>query len=181
MIIPEYRIEKIISKSELAARVQKLAEDIRRDFEDSKDLVFIGILKGSIIFIADLLRAVNLESSKIDFMFISSYGNDVSSSGNIKIIKDLDNSVENKDVIIVEDIVDTGLTMHAIVNLLKQRKPKSLKICSLLSKPVMRKVNCKIDYLGFTIDDYFIVGYGIDYAQKYRSLSYIGKIIFNKE
>lgn len=179
MSVSAYKIEEIISKSELDSRVKELAEDIKRDFSNSKDLVFIGILRGSIIFIADLLRCVNLGNATVDFMFISSYGNDVSSSGNIKITKDLDNSIEGKDVIIVEDIVDTGLTMQAIINLLKQRNPRSLKICALLSKPIIRKVSCNIDYLGFTIGDYFIVGYGIDYAQKYRSLPYIGKLIFN--
>lgn len=175
-----YKIEEIISTSELSKKIKEIAAAIREDFSTSEALVFVGILRGSMIFLADLLRSVNLVNATVDFMFISSYGNELNSSGNVKIIKDLEENITNKDVIIVEDIVDTGLTLQAVVTLLQQRNPKSLKVCALLNKPSKRKVSCYIDYVGFNIEDYFVVGYGIDYAQKYRSLPYIGKLMFNK-
>ena len=133
----------------------------------------MGILKGASVFCADLIREINLDVN-MDFMVVSSYGNGTNSSGTVKIIKDLDVDIENKNVLIVEDIIDSGLTLSSLVAALKTRNPKSLKICTLLDKPERRTANIEVDYVGYVIEDKFIVGYGIDYAEKYRNLPYIG-------
>ena len=149
--------------------LKELGEKITNDYKDSDNFIVIGVLKGAVVFMSDLIRSIELPL-KIDFMAVSSYGTSTESSGVVRILKDLDESVEGKDVLIVEDIVDSGLTLSYMHKILKSRKPASLKICTLLDKPNRRKVDLKIDYLGFEIPDDFVVGYGLDYAGKYRNL-----------
>ena len=160
------------SAEEIKTRVIELAKQIDKDYA-GEELLVVAILKGASVFCADLIREINLDV-RMDFMCVSSYGNSTNSSGTVKIIKDLDVDIENKNVLIVEDIIDSGLTLSNLVDALETRKPKSLKLCTLLDKPERRKSNIKVDYVGFVIEDKFIVGYGIDYAEKYRNLPYIG-------
>ena len=164
----------MISEEQIAKKVVELAKRIEKDFE-GEELLVVGILKGASIFVSDLIRKVNLDVN-IDFMSVSSYGNGTQSSGIVKILKDLDVNIEGKNVLIVEDIIDSGLTLSNLVATLETREPKSLKICTLLDKPERRKSDIKVDYVGFVIEDKFIVGYGIDYAEKYRNLPYIGVV-----
>lgn len=166
------QIKELISKQELEAKVRELGKQITKDYE-GEEVTLVGLLRGSVVFLADLCREIDLEV-KIDFMNVSSYGNSMESSRDVKILKDLDDSIKGKNVIIVEDIIDTGYTLDLVISMLKERQPKSLKIASLLDKPARREINLDIDYVGFVIPDSFIVGYGIDYAQKYRNLNYIG-------
>ncbi|HEY8463563.1 MAG TPA: hypoxanthine phosphoribosyltransferase [Bacillota bacterium] len=166
-------LEKILfSEAEIQRKVTELGEVITRDYR-GKSLVLIGIMKGAVPFVADLMRRIDLPLA-YDLMAVSSYGASTKSSGTVRILKDLDLSIEGLDVLIVEDIVDTGLTLQYLVENLKSRKPNSLKICTLLDKPSRRKVEIKPDYNGFMIPDAFVVGYGLDYAEKYRNLPYIG-------
>ena len=166
-------VEKILfSEEELAARIREMGEAITADYA-GKEILMIGILRGAVIFMSDLARAVKL-SVAIDFMAVSSYGASTSSSGVVRILKDLDEDVENKHVLIVEDIIDSGLTLNYLMENLWSRKPASIKICTLLNKPERRKVEVPIAYNGFTIPDYFVIGYGLDYAEKYRNLPFIG-------
>ncbi|HWR43508.1 hypoxanthine phosphoribosyltransferase [Sporomusa sp.] len=166
-------VEKILfSEEELAARIKELGEAITADYA-GKEILMIGILRGAVIFMADLARAIN-QTVAIDFMAVSSYGAATSSSGVVRILKDLDEDVENKHVLIVEDIIDSGLTLNYLMENLWSRKPASIKICTLLNKPDRRKVEVPIAYNGFTIPDYFVIGYGLDYAEKYRNLPFIG-------
>lgn len=153
-------------------RISEMGEEITRDYQ-GKDLVVIGILKGAVMFLADLVKQIKLPLT-IDFMAVSSYGRSTHSSGVVRILKDLDEEIEGKDVLIVEDIVDTGLTLNYLADNLLSRNPKSLKICCCLDKPSKRQTPVKVDYVGFVIPDKFVVGYGLDYAEKYRNLSYIG-------
>lgn len=176
-MIKNYKLELLIEAKEIQNTVKALAEQIKLDYKESDNLVLIGLLRGSVIFISDLIREIGFENSTIDFIAVSSYGNKMASSKNIKIIKDIEEDIEGKDVIIIEDIIDTGYTLNHIQQLLADRKPKSLKICTLLDKPSKREVTIHIDYTGFVIEDYFIVGYGIDFAQKHRCLPYIAKVI----
>ena len=176
-MVKNYKLELLIEEKEIKNKVKSLADQIKLDYKESNNLVLIGLLRGSVIFISDLIREIGFGNSTIDFIAVSSYGNKMSSSKNIKIIKDIEEDIEGKDVIIIEDIIDTGYTLNHIKQLLTDRKPKSLKICTLLDKPSKREVNIHIDYTGFIIEDYFIVGYGIDFAQKYRCLPYIAKVI----
>lgn len=162
----------LFSEEKIEEKVSELGAMISKDYED-KDLIVVGILKGANIFMSDLIRKIDLPI-QIDFMDVSSYGLSTTSSGVVKIIKDLDQNIEGKDVIIVEDIIDTGLTLHYLCDALSARKPKSLKICTLLDKPERRKIDLKVDYKGFEVPDEFIIGYGIDYAEKYRNLPYVG-------
>ncbi len=165
----------LFSEDQLKERVRQLGEQITREYANiGKDekLLFVGMLKGSFIFIADLVRNINLHC-EIDFMVASSYGDATESSGQIRISRDIGN-IDGQHVIIVEDIVDSGNTMRYILDLLAKRNPASLKLCSLLDKPSRRKVDVSIDYLGFEIEDEFVVGYGLDYASRYRNLPYIG-------
>ncbi|HHV83001.1 MAG TPA: hypoxanthine phosphoribosyltransferase [Tepidanaerobacter syntrophicus] len=159
----------LITEEQLLEKVKELGEKITNDYKDSDNFIVIGVLKGAVVFMSDLIRSIELPL-KIDFMAVSSYGTSTESSGVVRILKDLDESVEGKDVLIVEDIVDSGLTLSYMHKILKSRKPASLKICTLLDKPNRRKVDLKIDYLGFEIPDDFVVGYGLDYAGKYRNL-----------
>jgi hypoxanthine phosphoribosyltransferase len=164
----------MISADEIKKRVGELGRTIADDYRDKGDgLVLVGVLKGSILFLADLCRQIDLPL-QIDMIGIASYGDETKSSGVVQITHDLTRPIEGRDVIIVEDIVDTGLTMHYLVENFRTRQPKSLKICSLLHKPDRTVVKVPIDYLGFTIPDQFVVGYGLDYAQKYRNLPFIG-------
>lgn len=163
--------EVMISKEQLAQRIEELGKEITRDFA-GQEVLMVGILKGSVPFLADLIRQVDLDV-KIDFMSVSSYGASTKSSGVVRILKDLDTGVEGRNVIIVEDIVDSGLTLQYLKEYLSGRKPKSLKVCTLLDKPQGRRVDLKPDYKCFTVGNQFIVGFGLDYDQKYRHLPYI--------
>lgn len=166
------QIKELISKQELEGKVRELGKQITNDYA-GEEVTLVGLLRGSVVFLADLCREIDLEV-KIDFMNVSSYGNGMESSRDVKILKDLDDSIKGKNVIIVEDIIDTGYTLDLVISMLKERQPKSLKIATLLDKPARREINMDIDYVGFVIPDVFIVGYGIDYSQKYRNLNYIG-------
>ena len=166
-------IEKILfSEEKLDSRLKELGKTITEDYR-GKNLRVVGILKGSNIFTSDLVRKINLPL-RLDFMSVSSYGSATESSGVVKIIKDLDSSVENEHLLIVEDIVDSGLTLKYLKKILENRNAASVKICTLLDKPARRKQDIEIDYCGFEVPDEFIVGYGIDYAEKYRTLPYVG-------
>ena len=166
-------IEKVLySEEELAKRIEELGKIITTDYE-GKNLLVVGILKGSDIFMSDLVRKINLPI-KLDFMMVSSYGNSTESSGVVKIMKDLENNISDQHVLIVEDIIDSGLTLNYLKAMLETRNPQSVKICTLLDKPARRKAPVPVDYVGFEVPDEFIVGYGIDYAEKYRNLPSIG-------
>ncbi len=162
------------SEEVLAAKVKELGAQISKDYEGQEVLV-IGILKGANVFMSDLIRKITIPI-ELDFMAVSSYGASTKSSGVVKILKDLDYSIEGKNVLVIEDIIDTGLTLHYLQENLISRGPKSFKICTLLDKPERRKAPIKVDYKGFDIPDEFIVGYGIDYAEKYRNLPYVASL-----
>ena len=165
----------MLSEEQLKARVCQLGQQISRDYAnlgEQEKLLLVGMLKGSFIFIADLVRNIDLHC-EIDFMVASSYGNATESSGQIKISRDIGN-IQGQHVIVIEDIVDSGNTMQYILDILKSRNPASLKLCALLDKPSRRKVPVTIDYCGFEIEDEFVVGYGLDYASRYRNLPFIG-------
>ena len=166
--------EIFISESDIKNKVYEIAKKIEKDF-DKQELLLIGILKGASIFVSDLMRNINLDVN-IDFMAVSSYGMSTTSSGVVKILKDLDEDISDKNVIIVEDIIDTGLTLKYLKDYLSNKNAKTLKICTLLDKPSRRKCDIQVDYVGFEIEDKFIVGYGIDYMEKYRNLPYIAYI-----
>jgi hypoxanthine phosphoribosyltransferase len=166
-------VEKIlVSQEDLAKRVEQLGQEITKDYA-GQEILMIGVLRGAAIFMADLSRAIKVPVA-LDFMAVSSYGNSTSSSGVVRIIKDLDEDVKGKHVLIVEDIIDSGLTLKYLIDYIKSRDPQSVKICTLLNKPDRRKVEVPIAYNGFTIPDYFVVGFGLDYAEKYRNLPFIG-------
>lgn len=166
-------IEKVLfSEEELKTRIKELGTEIGREYAGKKPLM-IGILKGSVMFFADLLREIEGDL-EIDFMAISSYGNGVKSSGEVKMIKDLDHKIEGKDVIIVEDIVDSGYTMKYLTGVLSARNPASIRICTLLDKPSRRETDVRVDYKGFEVGDEFVVGYGLDYAGLCRNVPFIG-------
>lgn len=164
--------EVLLESGQIKKRVEELGAQISADYQ-GKNLLMVSVLKGSVVFMADLLREVKIPA-RIDFMSVSSYGAGVKTSGVVKIIKDLDIPLEGYDLLIVEDILDSGLTLHYIIDILKSRKPKSIAICTLLDKPECRKVEVKTNYSGFTIPDRFVVGYGLDYDEKYRNLPFIG-------
>lgn len=164
--------EILFSEEVLTKRIKELADEISEDYR-GKDLLVVGILKGSVIFAAELIRNISTPC-EIDFMAVSSYGNSTETSGIVRILKDLDNSIEGKDILIVEDIVDTGVTLAYLLKYLKARKANSIEIVSLLNKPARRTSDLDVKYIGFEVPDGFIVGYGIDYAEKYRNLPYIG-------
>ena len=162
----------LISKADIQQRITSLAAEIERDYPADEGIHLVAILKGGFMFMADLVRAMS-ERVTMDFMAVSSYGKGTTSSGQVRVLKDLDSNVEGRHVILVEDIVDTGLTLHYLQDLLRARAPQTLKTACLLSKPSRRKVDVKVDYIGFTIEDHFVVGYGLDYAEKYRNLPHI--------
>lgn len=166
-------INILINKAKLEKRIEEMGKQISKDYE-GKELVFIGILKGSVMFMAELAKHVK-NSVQLDFMDVSSYVG-TESSGNVKINKDIRDRIEGKDVIIVEDIIDTGRTLTYVAEYLKQKNPSSVKIATMLSKPSRRVMELKVDYIGFAIEDKFVVGYGLDYNEKYRNLPYIGYI-----
>lgn len=162
----------LISEEEIARTVDRLAGEINRDYE-GKEIVLVGLLKGSFVFMGDLMRRLTMPCS-IDFMIVSSYGGRTFSSGEVNIKKDLGESIEGKNVIIVEDIIDSGITLSAVMEILKKRNPASLRLCSFLSKPARRVKEVKIDYLGTEIPDEFVIGYGLDYDEKYRNIPCVG-------
>ncbi len=163
--------EILITEKEIKEKIVELGKKIAEDYQD-KDLVFVGVLRGAVIFMADLARAISIPMI-FDFIAISSYGAATESSGVVRILKDLDETIEGKDVLVVEDIVDTGLTLDYLLRILKSRKPASLKVCTLLNKNARRKVKVKVDYSGFDIPNKFVVGYGLDYEGKFRNVSYV--------
>lgn len=162
----------LLTEEQISKRVGELAEKINQEYCD-KDPVFVGILKGSFVFMADLMRRVNMYCN-IDFMAVSSYGNKSTTTGAVRISKDLSRDIENRHVVIIEDILDSGLTLSYLKKYLGSRNPASIKICTLLDKPERRMADIKADYSGFEIPDAFVVGYGLDYAERYRNLPYIG-------
>ena len=164
--------EILISEEELHNKIVALGEQITQDYT-GKNLLLLGTLKGAVPFIADLARAITLPL-EIDYMAVASYGNSTQSSGIVRITKDLEGPIDQKHILIIEDIIDSGLTLHYLIDLLQRRNPLSLKVCSLLNKDRERLKNVPVDYHGFTIPDKFVVGYGLDYAQLYRNLPYIG-------
>lgn len=161
----------MISEEEISKRVKELGKQLTEEYKD-RDLLIVGILKGCMLFLSDLVRTIDLPLT-MDFMVVSSYGTATKSSGVVRIIKDLEREIEGKDVLIVEDIVDTGLTLSYLIENLKTRNPKSVKVCSLLDKPDRRKAQVDIEYVGFKIPDEFVVGYGLDYAEVYRNLPFV--------
>jgi hypoxanthine phosphoribosyltransferase len=170
-----YRIKDVmISETDIKDRVKKLAEQIENDF-NNEAIVLIVVLKGSFIFAADLMREMK-GNIKIDFISVSSYGDETESTGKVRLLKDLDANITDQNVLVVEDIIDSGLTLHFLRGHLQAHKPKQIKICTLLDKPERRKVDLPVDYVGFVIPDEFIVGYGIDYAQMYRNLPHISTV-----
>jgi hypoxanthine phosphoribosyltransferase len=163
--------EVLVSGADLEQRVTELGAEISSDYE-GRDLVMIGVLKGAVLFIADLMRQLTV-ACEVDFMAVSSYGSATDSSGVVRILKDLDAPIEGRDVLIVEDIVDSGLTLQYLVRNLRARAPGSLEVCALLTKPDRRRVELPIRYVGFEIPNRYVIGYGLDYAQRYRNLSYV--------
>jgi hypoxanthine phosphoribosyltransferase len=162
----------LINEEALAKRVEALGFQITEEYKE-KDLLVVGILKGSNIFMSDLVRKINLPL-RMDFMVVSSYGNATESTGVVKILKDVEANIEGKHVLIVEDLIDTGLTLKYLKEMLYTRKPASIRICTLLEKPARRQEAVDVDFVGFEVPDEFIIGYGIDYAERYRNLPYVG-------
>ena len=173
------RIEVLLSEEVVDAKIKELGEQISKDYE-GKQVHLICVLKGSVFFICELAKRITVPVS-LDFMSVSSYGSDTKSSGVVRIVKDLDESITGKDVLVVEDIVDSGRTLSYLLEMLKDRKPNSLRLCTLLDKPDRRVIDVDVDYTGFQIPDEFVVGYGLDYAQKYRNLPYIGIVHLEEE
>lgn len=173
-----YTIEKMIPREEIETKIKELAEKIKKDFKD-QDVICIGLLKGSVIFMSDLIKELDIPLY-IDFMSVSSYGSGTNTTGVVKILKDTDFDVKDKKLLIIEDIIDTGLTLKYVKEFLMTKGAKSVNICTLLDKPERRKVDIKSDYTGFVIPDEFVVGYGLDFDQKHRNLPYIGKVVMEK-
>ncbi len=164
----------LISQQEIAEIITRLGTELTDFYQDiERELIVVGLLRGSFIFMADLIRAIDVPLV-VDFMTVSSYGDGTVSSGDVKVVMDLDSSIEGRDVLLVEDIVDTGRTFSKVVRMLKNRNPNSVRICSFLSKPSAHKVPINIDFCGRVVGDEFVIGYGLDYAQKYRELPYVG-------
>ncbi len=172
-----YVIDQMISAKSIAARIEELCHEIHDEFEDTDKLVVVGLLRGSFVFIADLVRELDLPV-EVDFLEASSYGDAMESSREVRIYKDLRGKIEGRDVLVVEDIVDTGHTLHHVTRFLQARNPARMKTIALLDKPSRREVDFSADWIGFSIPDEFVVGYGIDYAQRNRNLAYIGKVRF---
>ena len=167
-------IKVLVSEEEVEKRIRDLGEKISKDYE-GKQVHLICVLKGGVFFMCELAKRITVPVS-MDFMSVSSYGDGTTSSGVVKIAKDLDESLEGKDVLVVEDIIDSGRTLSYLLEILKKRNPNSMKLCTLLDKPERRVMDVNVDYVGFNIPDEFVVGYGLDYAQKYRNLPYIGVV-----
>jgi hypoxanthine phosphoribosyltransferase len=162
----------LLTSDEIHTRIASLAAEIEADYPEGEEIHLVAVLKGGFMFMADLVRAMSARVT-MDFMAVSSYGKGTKSSGQVRVLKDLDSSLEGRNIIIVEDIVDTGLTLAYLQDILRARAPKTVRTACLLSKPSRRQVDVKVDYIGFTIEDHFVVGYGLDYAEKYRNLPYI--------
>lgn len=173
-IIMDERIKVLLSEEEVSGKIRELGKQISKDYA-GKEVHLICVLKGGVFITCELAKNITVPLS-MDFMAVSSYGDDIVSSGRVKIVKDLDEPIEGKDVLIVEDIIDSGNTLSYLIDLLNSRKAKSIKICTLLDKPDRRVTDVTVDYVGFSIPDKFVVGYGLDYTQKYRNLPYIGVI-----
>ncbi len=180
MTQPAYVIDKMISAKSIDARIEELCSEIRREFADTDKLVVVGLLRGSFVFIADLVRELDLPV-EVDFLEASSYGDAMESSREVRILKDLRGEIEGRDVLVVEDIVDTGHTLHHVSRFLENRSPRKMKTIALLDKPSRREADVRADWVGFEIPDEFVVGYGIDYAQRNRNLPFIGKVRFVEE
>ncbi|ENY72643.1 hypoxanthine phosphoribosyltransferase [Aeromonas diversa CDC 2478-85] len=172
----KHTVEVMIPESEVQARIVELGKAITEHYQGTDELVLVGLLRGSCVFLADLCRHIELPVS-LDFMTASSYGTGMHSSRDVRILKDLDDDIKGKDVLIVEDIIDTGYTLNKVREILSLREPKSLTISTLLDKPSRREVQVPVEWIGFAIPDEFVVGCGIDYAQRYRNLPYIGKVV----
>lgn len=175
----KHHVETLISREDVQSRIVELAREISHHYKHSDNLVVVGLLRGSFMFMADLVRHIDVPV-EIDFMTASSYGSATESSRDVKILKDLDGEIAGKDVLIVEDIIDTGFTLSKVREILKLREPKSIAICTLLDKPSRREVEVPAEWIGFAIPDEFVVGYGIDYAQRYRNLDYIAKVVMEE-
>jgi hypoxanthine phosphoribosyltransferase len=174
------KVSVLISEEEVNKRIREMAEEINKDYKGCKCLKLIGILKGSVFFMTELAKHVTVPV-KLDFMSVSSYQDGTESTGTVKIVKDLDEPIKGDDILVVEDIIDSGNTLSYLLKMFEERKPNSIKLCTLLDKPERRKVDVNVDYEGFKIPDKFVVGYGLDYAQRYRNLPYIGVIDFINE
>ena len=165
-------LKVLLTQEELREKVKELGRQITQDYQ-GKNLMIVTVLKGAVVFLADLMREIDVPA-EIDFMVVSSYGAGTKSSGVVKIVKDLDVPLKDKDLLIVEDILDSGMTLSYLKELLERREPRSIRIATLLDKPARRKVDLKADYIGYSVPDEFVVGYGLDYDEKYRNLPYIG-------
>ncbi|MBO4617065.1 MAG: hypoxanthine phosphoribosyltransferase [Lachnospiraceae bacterium] len=172
----DHEVKVLLTEEEVDRRIQEIGDQITKDYA-GKTVHLVCVLKGGSFFMCELAKRINLPVS-LDFMSVSSYGGDTKSSGVVKIVKDLDEPLIGKDVLVVEDIVDSGRTLSYLLEMLKDRKPASLKLCTLLDKPDRRVVDVNVDYTGFKIPDVFVVGYGLDYDQVYRNLPYIGEVVF---
>lgn len=166
--------EVLISEEEILNKVKEIGEKVSKDYA-GKPLLLVGVLKGSVVFISDLMKNISIKC-EVDFMAVSSYGNSTESSGVVRILKDLDSSIEGKNLLIVEDIIDSGVTLDYLSKYFRERGATNVAIATLLNKPARRKVDLKVDYIGFEVPDEFIVGYGIDYAENYRNLPFIGTL-----
>lgn len=177
----KHHIEMLISSQDVKQRIKELAKEINHYYQHNqcKELVVVGLLRGSFMFMADLVREISIPV-EVDFLTVSSYGSGTESSRDVKILKDLDGEICGKDVLIVEDIIDTGFTLNKVREILNLRDPRSIAICTLLDKPSRREVDVFVEWIGFAIPDEFVVGYGIDYAQYYRNLDYIAKVIIDE-
>lgn len=178
----KHHVDILISEQDVRSRIAELGQEITNFYQHKNihtPLVVVGLLRGSFMFMADLVREIHLPV-EIDFMTTSSYGNAMNSNHDVRISKDLDGDIKGKHVLIVEDIIDTGYTLQKVRDILNLREPSSLTICTLLDKPSRREVDVPVDWVGFTIPDEFVVGYGIDYAQRHRNIGYIGKVILDE-
>ncbi|MDF7670183.1 hypoxanthine phosphoribosyltransferase [Orbaceae bacterium ESL0721] len=176
----KHTLKPMISEEAIKQRISQLGDQINQDYQNSQnELILVGLLRGSFIFMADLCRAITI-GHEVDFMTASSYGNATMSNREVKILKDLDEDIHGKDILIIEDIIDTGNTLSKVLEILRLRHPRSIEICTLLDKPSRREVDVPVKYVGFAIPDEFVVGYGIDYAQHYRHLPYIGHVILEE-
>lgn len=173
------KVHVLISEEDVDKRIQEIGDQISKDYA-GKQVHLVCVLKGGVFFLCELAKRITVPVS-LDFMSVSSYGNETKSSGVVRIVKDLDEPLKDKEVIVVEDIVDSGRTLSYLLEMLKDRGPKSVKLCTLLDKPERRVVDVNVDYTGFAIPDEFVVGYGLDYAQKYRNLPYIGVVELDEE
>jgi hypoxanthine phosphoribosyltransferase len=178
MSTKKHSVKVLLSEEEVNKRISEMGAQITKDYQ-GKTVHLVCVLKGGSFFMCELAKRINLPVS-LDFMSVSSYGSDTKSSGIVKIVKDLDEPLAGKDVLVVEDIVDSGRTLSYLLEMLKDRKPASLKLCTLLDKPERRVTDVKVDYTGFKIPDVFAVGYGLDYDQIYRNLPYIGEVVFDE-